>query len=293
MRAILTIGCSASGKTTFAEELCRKDGNWVNVNRDALRFSLFGASGWHNYKFKKDKENLITQIQEDIIHECYMAKKNVIVSDTHLNPKTRAKMVTLLNDHGFSHVEIKEFPITLEEAWKRDRFRGVYSVGQEVIYKQYKQWREYKGERVYVPNTTLPDAYICDLDGTLFDMEGVRGPFDWDKVDQDKPREEIINIIRGLYALNYKIILFSGRDGVCKELSEKALAKAQAPYDEFHIRKEGDKRKDTIVKEEMFFREVAEYYNVLGVIDDRPSVCRMWESLGLNVINVGCPWEEF
>ena len=30
-------------------------------------------------------------------------------------------------------------------------------------------------------------AIIVDVDGTLADMRGVRSPFEWDKVLQDKP----------------------------------------------------------------------------------------------------------
>jgi hypothetical protein len=189
-------------------------------------------------------------------------------------------------------VEVKEFIAPLEVLWKRDSLRA-NGVGQDVIYKQYKQWRVYKGERVYVPNTTLPKAYIFDVDGTLADMDGVRGPFDWDKVGLDKPRGEVISLLYGLSLAEFSIIIMSGRDGSCKGLTEEWFEANAIPYDEFFIRPAGNNEKDTIIKERMFFEEVADRYNVLGVVDDRSSVCRLWEAIGLNVINVGCPWEEF
>ncbi len=52
-------------------------------------------------------------------------------------------------------------------------------------------------------------------------------------------------------------------------------------------------RKDTIVKEEIFWRDIADNYNVQFVIDDRPSVARMWRELGLKVFQVGDPHIEF
>ena len=36
MKLLLLKGLPASGKTTFAKELVRKDGNWVRVNKDDL-----------------------------------------------------------------------------------------------------------------------------------------------------------------------------------------------------------------------------------------------------------------
>jgi hypothetical protein len=36
-------------------------------------------------------------------------------------------------------------------------------------------------------------AIIVDVDGTLADMRGVRSPFEWDKVLQDKPHLDVID----------------------------------------------------------------------------------------------------
>jgi hypothetical protein len=60
------------------------------------------------------------------------------------------------------------------------------------------------------------------------------------------------------------------------------------------MRKAGDGRKDTIVKKEMFLELVHPNYNVEFIVDDRPSVCRMWrEEIGLKVLQVGDPHIEF
>jgi hypothetical protein len=59
------------------------------------------------------------------------------------------------------------------------------------------------------------------------------------------------------------------------------------------MRQAGDMRKDSIIKSEIFWENVAPNYDVKMVIDDRPQVTRMWRSIGLNVLQVGNPYVEF
>ena len=68
---------------------------------------------------------------------------------TNLNKVYRDDWIERATDAGYE-VIIKEFPITLEEAWKRDAARG-NGVGQTTIYQQYKLWQEYIGVKKYVP----------------------------------------------------------------------------------------------------------------------------------------------
>ena len=53
------------------------------------------------------------------------------------------------------------------------------------------------------------------------------------------------------------------------------------------MRKEKDYRADTIVKGEMFDQMLADGYEPTMVFDDRPSVIRMWRTIGLTVVDVG------
>ena len=52
------------------------------------------------------------------------------------------------------------------------------------------------------------------------------------------------------------------------------------------MRKTGDKRRDTEVKEEIYNEFIKDKYNVLTVFDDRPCVVRMWKRLNLMVCDV-------
>lgn len=289
-KAIITVGISASGKTTFAKTLVEE--GWVDINRDWIRFHVVcPGTDWSNYKFTNKREQDVTSIQEEMMMDAFAKGQNVIISDTNLNPKVREGWVNHLADLGYE-VEIKDFPITLEEAYKRDTLRA-NGVGRDVIYGQYKKWLEYAGRKTYIPNPDMPKAILLDIDGTVAQMDK-RSPYEWNKVGTDKPREFIIDIVRGLDAQGYTILALSGRDGVCYDETKQWLVDNDVPHFYLFMREEGDTRKDTIVKEEIFWELIAKHWNVVGVLDDRPCVLRAWREIGIqNVIAVADPYLEF
>ena len=289
-KAIIAVGISASGKTTFANTLVEQD--WVDCNRDWIRFNVVcPGCDWSNYKFTNKREQDVTTIQEEMCMDAFGKEQNVIISDTNLNPKTRNKWITLLRDLGYE-VEVKDFPVSLEEAYKRDTLRA-NGVGRDVIYKQYQQWLTYTERKTYTPNKEMPKAVIVDIDGTVAKMNG-RSPYEWSKVGTDIPRQFIIDIVRGLDAQGYVILAVSGRDGVCFDETKQWLVDKGVPHFYLFMREEGDTRKDTIVKEEIFWDLIAEHWNVVGVLDDRPVVLRAWREIGIeNVLAVADPYLEF
>lgn len=288
MKAIITVGVSASGKTTWAKEYAMKNKAIIS-NRDDLRFSLTGASGWGEYKFDKKMEELISYIQMETVIKAFHMGKDVVIADTNLNPTIRDKWAMTCENLGYE-VEIKPFPITLEEAWKRDTLRA-NGVGRDVIYKQWQQWNVFIGRKTYSPDESLPKAVIFDIDGTLAHMNG-RGPFDWDKVDTDTV-DPILKRIFQSWASD-ELIVISGREDFCAVKTLKWLYDNGMPPDALFMRKGGDNRKDTIIKEEIFWEHIAPNYNVLAVFDDRPSVVRMWHDIKIpKVIAVGNQCIEF
>jgi len=112
-----------------------------------------------------------------------------------------------------------------------------------------------------------------------------RRPFQWDKVGDDLPKQDVINIINAL-AVDNHIIVCSGRDGVCQQATMQWLHDNGVQYDNFFIRPKGDQRKDTLIKEEIYNNHIKGKFNVLGVIDDRDQVVHMWRHLGLTVLQV-------
>lgn len=290
MKAIITVGISASGKTTFANE-CVKQG-FVDINRDWIRFNVVKPGlNWSNYKFNKANEGEVTKVHEQMIMDAWSKERNIVVSDTNLNSSRREALVKKLEDLGYT-VEVKFIPIAYETAIKRDRLRA-NGVGEGVIYQQYQNWNDNTGRKTYKPDETLPDAIIVDVDGTIAEMKG-RGPFDWKRVGEDEPRLFVIDMVVNYHRQGYKIIILSGRSDECKKETQGWLHWHMVPHHELHMRKEGDFRKDSVIKEEIFWTQLADRYNIVAAIDDRPMMIRAWHELKIpNVIAVANPYLEF
>lgn len=136
----------------------------------------------------------------------------------------------------------------------------------------------------YTPDKNLPGAYIFDIDGTLAQMNG-RTPYEWDRVGEDTCNYPVAEVLKSLSISSNKIIIFTGRDGVCRKKTLDWLEDHFIYYHHFDMRAEGDNRKDVIVKREMFDR-VKGKYNILGVFDDRDQVVAMWREVGLQCFQV-------
>ena len=155
-----------------------------------------------------------------------------------------------------------------------------------------KYWGQF-GER-YAPDTILTKAVIVDVDGTLAHHHGVRNIFEWDKVDLDKPDTLVVEVVRGLKSQGVHIVITSGRDDICKKKTwEWLYCNLGFEPSALYMRVTGDTRKDCIVKREIFFRDIAPKFNVIGAIDDRPQVVRLWHSLGIRVLSCGLQHIEF
>lgn len=288
MKAYVTIGCSASGKTTWAKE---QHGFSVICRDDVRRFILENEGKllqyenlWSKWNFKREKE--VTEIYWKHVDDMARIGNNIILADTNLNPNRREEMKRRLESLGYE-VEFKEFPIDYETAVKRDLNRRD-SVGTSVIWKQYK---ELYGE-VYVPPKDAPKAVIVDIDGTLAHMVD-RGPFDWSKVGQDKFDETVATVIEGFRDTYHDVIVLSGRDSVCRNETQDWLTNHQFWYNHLYMRAEGDMRKDSTVKRELFDKYIKDKYNVVAVFDDRPQMVRLWNLMGLKTFAVADPYLGF
>jgi predicted kinase len=293
MKAILTVGVSASGKSTFAKHWVEESPmNRVELNRDTIRQQLVEADGkewcWDNWKWKREKE--VTAIIEPQLGFCAKIGFDIIISDTNLdverNKTLKAKLVSL----GYE-VEFKVFDITFEEAIKRDNKRA-NGVGYSVLATQYEKYLKLIGRKKYVPDTNKPKAILVDIDGTAAHSNGARGMFEWHNVKIDTPDEYVKMIVNSLPE-DVHIIFVSGRDEVCRELTQKWLETHSFRNDGLFMREANNMEKDTVIKERIFWKYIASNYNVLFCIDDRPCVVRLYQELGLKTFIVGNPWIEF
>jgi uncharacterized HAD superfamily protein len=130
-------------------------------------------------------------------------------------------------------------------------------------------------------------AIIVDIDGTLAKMNG-RSPFAWDRVGEDKVNEAVRKLIN-IYFLSGSglVIIFSGRDSVCRDITVKWLEDNKINYDMLHMRPEGNNEKDSIIKRRMYDEYIADRYDIEFVVDDRDQVVEMWrKDLGLTCFQV-------
>lgn len=295
MKAIITVGIPASGKTTKYAEFY----GYI-VNRDDIREYLFGNYYSGGYKFTNAKEKQVTELCWERVLTCAAHKMDVVISDTNLNKGRRESLIEELEKLGYE-VELDIIECSYELAVKRDLARQK-SVGADVIWRFYKQWNEQFGLQKVATIEGLKECYIFDIDGTLASMKG-RSPFEWHRVGEDKLNESVASIFRLLRDQGEKIFIFSGRDAVCRGETVEWLYRAglidyggyygmleDKKYEgqiELHMRPEESRKKDFDVKLNMFDSHVRGKYNVAGIFDDRPQVCRLWNLLGLPLFKIG------
>ncbi len=145
-------------------------------------------------------------------------------------------------------------------------------------------------------------AIIVDIDGTLADnrkrQHHVESEVkDWDKffegMDNDEPFYWCLELIRGFHAKGYRILFVTGRSDDYLTRTIVWLRKHLLSHNDFLIytRASGDHRLDTTIKEEIYRKYIENNFDVLLCVEDRPSVCRMWRSIGLTVLQ--CNDREF
>lgn len=268
-------GLPASGKSTHAKELVSKDHNWVRVNKDDLRTMMNGGV------FSRKLEEQIVITEREFAENAIKLGKNVVIDDTNFN-LAHERYFRQLARYYKAEFEVKFFDTPLEECIKRD-IKRPNGVGEAVIRRMYDQYLKPQ-PAVYEHNKNLRTAILCDIDGTLAHMKD-RSPYDWSRVDQDDVDPIIKNLLDVLKDKCF-IILVSGRDEVCREKTEKWLRGNDITYGMLLMRPEGDIRKDSIVKREIFENYIRDYYNIQFVLDDRNQVVEMWRSLGLKCLQV-------
>lgn len=272
-----TRGLPGSGKSTWARDQQHLNPKLVLVSKDELRATL------HNGVWSNGNEKQVEAIRDAIVHDALTRGRSVIVHDTNFAERHLRHFEGIAKQFG-AHFHVQDFTdVPVEECIKRDAARPT-SVGAKVI---RQMWRQFLAPKVdpYPVDPALLWAVLCDLDGTLA-LIGDRSPYDNTGLCiNDGLNEPVALLLGAMYRDAYDIVLMSGREDCVREATEEWLDKSGIHYDALHMRATGDKRKDSIIKRELFDQHIAGNYNVSFVIDDRPQVVRMWREMGLFVLD--------
>lgn len=280
-KLLMLKGLPASGKSTYAKEL--ETQGWSRVNKDDIRKEFF--PDWTH----KDEREVLYMEDAEIIAELREGN-NVVVDDTNFAPKHQPRLEKIAKDEG-ADFEVLFIDTPLEVCIKRNRKRP-NSVPMEAILTMYRRYiAPYRDEKPEYDDK-LEETIVVDVDGTLAHIVD-RDPYDASRAMEDQLSDAVSNVVSMAYGHGYHVIVLTGRHSGHLQVTKDWLQANGVDYDEIHCRDEGDERPDWIVKRELYEAHIKGKYNVKYVIDDRPSVCRMWRSLGLVTLQVGDPHNEF
>jgi predicted kinase len=251
-------------------------------------------------QYSKGNEKFVLAMRNNLIWEALLSGKNVIVDDTNIHPKHEEDVRELVLKYNVRwgqgvQVEVKVFNTSVEDCIARDLKREA-SVGADVILKMARQWSpDGKDYQAPVPELDmealnengLPWCVIYDLDGTAAIM-GDRSPYDGsrcDKVDRcNYPLQILLQMVEeggahdrlAVWPALTHFIALSGRSSEYREQTERFIDKHNFPCSALYMRKEGDNRKDAVIKGELYEEHIKGKYNVLVVFDDRNQMVDFW-----------------
>lgn len=286
-------GIPGSGKTTAAMKATQELGA-IRISRDDIRLQNLGKAWGVD-------ENVVTKLFYAALNAALKTGLPIISDATNLQAKYVRQQIELAASRGYGF-EAVDFPISVDEAIARDAARE-RQVGEKVIRSFHERFIR-KGQfppmpvisvevtefQPYVaPGPGYPHAILVDIDGTLAHHEGVRGPYEASKYDLDEFDLNVAMLAERWadgHGQHCDIIVMSGRDEDYRQVTEEWLEDNDFLYRSLYMRPSGDRREDSIVKNELFETNIAGNYNVDFVLDDRNRVVDMWRAKGLKCLQV-------
>ena len=144
---------------------------------------------------------------------------------------------------------------------------------------------------------------VTDRDGTIASVEWVRpedgDTMSWHRFNAGMPFDAVVPYVESLLRAvpeDIPIFMFSGRMAGNKKGEDFRywqmldwIRKHDLPIAKLLMRKGGDQRRDSLVKNE-FFDLVSTRYRIVAAIDDREQVCReTWDAHGVPLVQVVDP----
>lgn len=281
-------GLPGSGKTEWANKKLQL-GGYVRISAKDLRQETLGS-----WSVKKEKACL--RMRDELAKFAIKEGKNAIIDDYNLNPKHEYRLRSLAESLGVQFIINDEFlKLSPEECIQNDLHRGKDAVGAGMIYELYEKWVRPNPTKVLKQKDLDRRCIIVDLDGTLSMRVSDRSWYDMTRVAEDAPNplmSFLVDCMNECGEYYTDVVIVSGREETGRKETERWLKNNCIDYKALYMRKEGDRRRDDIVKEEILVNKILPKYAVLGVIDDSMNCCSMYYSYGITTLKAGNPRQE-
>ena len=324
-------GIPGCGKTTEAKlwvEECKSVGIVAErINYDDLRLEMFGPT----WRWNRADEAAM-KARADLLARHALGRGNyVVIDNTNLTERVRKHWEDLGKGCG-ADVVFQEIDTPIAECKARDSLRtGSARVGWAVIdwfalHRGFIDWNDrelyprrlvicdmdgtlsdcewrrkfVKGHTVHLDTCAIFKSSVVEqfVDGHCTSCHVPKFKKDWNSffagVGKDPINKPVVELVQMLYA-SYDLIIVSGRPidkcGAATEAWIKEhLVSRGIQIKHLFLRQSGDGRTDVEVKQEIC--DLLPLDRIAYVLDDRPSVIRMWQAAGLTTLSIG-PLEEF
>lgn len=270
---ILIVGPCGSGKTTLSRTFLKH----VRINQDEL-----GSSG-----------------HLDAFDKALKASKDIVIDRMGFSRVQRERYLKPAREAGYKCQIIvlhENYAKCLERMIKREDHETIKNeeTARKVLNHFFSKYERVEDSEADIVDRRWPDgdkpyAVICDLDGTLCNIDHrlhfVRGEGkkNWigfqENLINDTINDWCDSILTHLNE-HQNIILCSGRTNNYRTLTKQWLNNHNIEYNYLFMRYEGDYRQDYIAKEILLDFEILTRYEPYFFIDDRQQVVDLWRKRG-------------